>query len=196
MIVTESLVSARAAPFPHAVAPRLLPPVLADQVLQWFEEAAPWRLRVESFYEQYELNLHQVALPAQLRDLLAVEMIGWLARQMLSPLTANGLVNGFVLVEANAHKLIRGQTIKIHNDYIGDDETHRILVQLNRNWSDENGGMLMLFSSPDASDVARLIRPIHGSAMAFEISPTSFHAVSTIRSSARYTLVYSFKRAG
>ena len=191
MIVAESLVSARVAPFPHAVAHRLLPPVLTDHVLGWFEEAAPWRLRVESFYEQYELNLHKVDLPGQLRDLVAEEMIDRLARQMLSPLTTEELV----LVEANAHKLLTGQTIKIHNDYIGGEETHRILVQLNRSWSDEKGGLLMLFSSPDAADVARLIRPIHGSATAFEISPSSFHAVSTIRSGARYTLVYSFKRA-
>lgn len=191
MIVAEPLVSARAAPFPHAVAYRLLPPVLADQVLAWFEDDAPWLLRVESFYEQYELNLHQVDLPAQLKGLVSEEMIDHLARQMLGPLTAEQLV----LVEANAHKLLRGQTIKIHNDYIGGEETHRILIQFNRDWSDENGGMLMLFSSPNAADVARLIRPIHASAMSFEISPSSFHAVSTIRSGARYTLVYSFKRA-
>jgi Rps23 Pro-64 3,4-dihydroxylase Tpa1-like proline 4-hydroxylase len=191
-MVAEPLVAARAAPFPHVVAHRLLPPGLADQVLKWFEESAPWRLRVESFYEQYELNLHQINLAAQLKDLVTEEMIGQLARQMLSPLTEDELV----LVEANAHKLLPGQTIKIHNDYIGGEETHRILVQLNRHWCDENGGMLMLFSGPNASDVARLIRPIHGSAMAFEISPASFHAVSTIRWGARYTLVYSFKRAG
>lgn len=53
----------------------------------------------------------------------------------------------------------------------------------------------MLFSGPEATEVARIIRPIHGSATAFEISPTSFHAVSTIQMGARYTLVYSFKHA-
>jgi Rps23 Pro-64 3,4-dihydroxylase Tpa1-like proline 4-hydroxylase len=160
-------------------------------VLHWFEHEAAWRLRVESFYEQYELNLHEAGLPATLSDLIAGDTINRLAQRMLAPLTTDGLVLG----EANAHKLLRGQTIKIHNDYIEGTETHRVLIQLNRGWSDENGGILMLFSGPNAADVARLIRPLHGSAAAFEISPISFHAVSTILAGERYTLVYSFKHA-
>ena len=159
--------------------------------MQWFEHKAPWRLRVESFYEQYELNLHQAGLPTALQGLIANETIDCLAERMLGPL----LTGTFGLVEANAHKLLPGQTIKIHNDYINGAESHRVLIQINRNWSDENGGFLMLFFGPNSGDVARLIRPIHGSAVAFEISPTSFHAVSTILAGERYTLVYSFKHA-
>jgi len=160
--------------------------------LEWFERDAPWRLRIESFYEQYELNLHQIDLPPELAPLVARETIEAIEAQMLDPLTDDRLV----LVEANAHKLLPGQTIRIHNDFIGDPETHRVLIQINRHWTDQNGGMLMLFSSQDADDIARLIRPIHGSGIAFEISPESFHAVSTIHAGERYTLVYSFKRAG
>ena len=191
MIVADPPIGARPAPFPHVVAHQLCASDSAEQVLHWFEREAPWRLRVESFYEQYELNLHQVGLPTNLRDLIADETMGRLADRMLAPLTDDSLV----LVEANAHKLLPGQTIKIHNDYIDGAETHRVLIQLNRNWTDEDGGFLMLFSGPNASDVARVIRPIHCSAMAFEISPSSFHAVSTILAGARYTLIYSFKRA-
>ena len=190
MIVAEPLISAREVPFPHAVSRQLISSDLADRVLAWFEDGAPWGLRIESFYEQYELNLHQVDLPENLTHLISEEAIGQI-QQMLAPLTTGTLT----LVEANAHKLLPGQTIKIHNDYIGSEETHRVLIQLNRHWSDDNGGMLMLFSSPNAADVARLVRPIHRSATAFEISPASFHAVSTIWSGERYTLVYSFKRA-
>jgi Rps23 Pro-64 3,4-dihydroxylase Tpa1-like proline 4-hydroxylase len=185
-------VSARIAPFPHAICGRVLPLALSNAVLEWFETGAPWRLRIESFYEQYEFNLHQVDLAPELAPLVADEMIEALAAQMLSPLTDERLL----LAEANAHKLLPGQTIKIHNDFIDGEETHRVLIQINRNWTDQNGGMLMLFSSPAVDDIARLIRPVHGSAVAFEISPASFHAVSTIHAGARYTLVYSFKRAG
>ena len=190
MSVAEHLASARTNPFPHSVAHRLLPPTLVDQTLDWFEEGASWRLQIESFYEQYELNLQRVELPPQLRPLVAEETIDHIASQMLSPLTSDELA----LVEVNAHKLLPGQTIRIHNDYIGDAETYRILVQLNRGWSDKMGGMLMLFSSPNVEDIARLLRPVHGSATAFEISPASYHAVSTIQSGERYTLVYSFRR--
>jgi Rps23 Pro-64 3,4-dihydroxylase Tpa1-like proline 4-hydroxylase len=191
-MAAQPLVSARIAPFPHAVSGRALSMPLANAVLEWFETAAPWRLRIESFYEQYELNLHQVGLAPDLVPLISDAIIKAIVAQMLSPLTGDRLV----LVEANAHKLLPGQTIRIHNDFIGGEETHRVLIQINRNWTDQNGGMLMLFSSPVVDDIARLIRPIHGSGMAFEISPASFHAVSTIHAGERYTLVYSFKRAG
>ena len=69
-----------------------------------------------------------------------------------------------------------------------------MLVQLNRGWDDANGGILMLFAGSRAEDVERMVRPTHASAVSFEISPTSFHAVSTIHSGERYTLVYSFRR--
>jgi Rps23 Pro-64 3,4-dihydroxylase Tpa1-like proline 4-hydroxylase len=186
-----SEVVARDAPFLHATTAQAWEPGLADSVLTWFETSAPWRLRVESFYEQYEINLHEASLPEEIAPALSGRTTASLRRRMLAPLTREDLT----LTEVNAHKLLPGQTIKIHNDYIGGEETHRLLVQLNRSWTDDCGGMLMLFSGPQVENVARLIRPRHGSGISFEISPASYHAVSTIRSGERYTIVYSFKRA-
>ena len=85
-----------------------------------------------------------------------------------------------------------GQRIAIHNDYLIGEETHRLIVQVNRGLKDEDGGFFMLFNSFDASDVHRVLRPIHGSAIGFEISPASHHAVSRLYGEERYTLVYSF----
>ncbi|RUX10175.1 2OG-Fe(II) oxygenase, partial [Mesorhizobium sp. M8A.F.Ca.ET.059.01.1.1] len=100
---------------------------------------------------------------------------------------------GMELVEVTAHRMVVGQTIRIHNDFRPGGETHRILVQLNRGWADDQGGLLMLFGSGDADDVRRVIRPVHGSGLGFSISESSFHAVSTITSGERFTLVYSFR---
>lgn len=191
MIALPPPAAARATPFPHAVSSQALPPDLAASILDWFETQAPWVLRIESFYEQYELNLHQAGLPTHLVHLVSDAFIEHLATRFLGPITNDALI----LVEANAHKLLPGQTIRIHNDFIGGEESHRVLLQINRDWSDENGGLLMLFSGPTVDDVARVIRPLHGSGLGFEISPASFHAVSTVHASERYTLVYSFKRA-
>ncbi|WOH82137.1 cyclophane-containing peptide 2OG-Fe(II) oxygenase YhhC [Bradyrhizobium sp. BEA-2-5] len=191
MTVSQSHALARQAPFPHAVAGQALDSDLAENVLKWFETTAPWRLRVESFYEQYEMNLHEAELPQEVAPVLSDERVDSLRRQLLNPIEPQELI----LTEVNAHKLLPGQTIRIHNDYIGGEETHRVLIQLNRDWTDDCGGILMLFSGPTVEEVARLIRPRHASGMAFEISPTSYHAVSTIRSGERYTIVYSFKRA-
>jgi Rps23 Pro-64 3,4-dihydroxylase Tpa1-like proline 4-hydroxylase len=95
-------------------------------------------------------------------------------------------------VEVTAHKLIPGQRIRIHNDFVPAQETHRLLIQLNRGWSEANGGLLMLFADPDPKSVSRIILPGSRSAFGFSISPRSFHAVTPIRSGERFTLVYSF----
>jgi Rps23 Pro-64 3,4-dihydroxylase Tpa1-like proline 4-hydroxylase len=92
------------------------------------------------------------------------------------------------------HKLAPGQRIRIHNDYIAGQESHRVLVQLNRGWTDDNGGVLLFFGSEDAGDIRKAFRPLHDSCVAFEISQQSHHAVTPVARGERYTLVYSFYR--
>jgi Rps23 Pro-64 3,4-dihydroxylase Tpa1-like proline 4-hydroxylase len=181
----------RSEPFAHTSAVSVLPTELCAATLVWLENAAPWKLRVASFYEQWEIHISADALPAALKALCLQATIAHLVKTMIAPLNS-GIVK---LSEITAHKLVAGQTIKIHNDFLDGQETYRLLVQLNRGWRDELGGMLMLFSSPSPDDVRRVIRPLHGSAFAFAISHRSFHAVSTVRSGERYTLVYSFRDA-
>jgi Rps23 Pro-64 3,4-dihydroxylase Tpa1-like proline 4-hydroxylase len=191
MIDTTVRANVRREPFDHAVAMDALPGELVDDLLAWMEQDAPWTLRLASFYEQWELPLDAGVLPPHLRSLCAPSTIDHLARTMLAPLTATPLQ----LTEITAHKLVEGQTIRIHNDFLGEGETYRLLVQLNRGWRDDQGGLLMIFASASADDLARVIRPTHGSAFAFAISPRSFHAVSSIRTGERYTLVFSFRDA-
>lgn len=182
----------RTAPFAHATHAAPLPAALCDAVLTWMETRAAWRLRVACFYEQWELHLSSQVLPADLQPLLAGETVDVLQRLLLASIASAPLR----LTEVTAHKLVPGQTIRIHNDHRPKGETHRLLIQLNRGWADEQGGLLLLFGSAAANDVRRILRPTHRSAMAFEISPQSFHAVSTIQRGERYTLVYSFQATG
>jgi hypothetical protein len=183
-------VIARHEPFPHAVSPSFFPPQVTEAALVWLEAFTPWKLHVEDFYEQHECSLTSVELPEELRPLISPAAVQGYAEAMLAPIGAGAVE----LVEATAHRLTGGQSIRIHNDYIEGAETHRIIVQLNRGWEDENGGFLMLFSSQEADDVARVLRPLHGSAISFEISPRSFHAVSPTVKGERYTLVFSYRR--
>jgi Rps23 Pro-64 3,4-dihydroxylase Tpa1-like proline 4-hydroxylase len=187
-----AIVQSRLDPFPHAVSASFLEPALAEQALAWLETAAPWKLHIEDFYEQHECSLTADMLPADLVRLVSGDSIKDYARALLDPIGAEDVE----FREATAHRLTGGQSIRIHNDFIEGAETHRILIQLNRNWADEDGGFLMLFSSADAGDVARVIRPLHRSAVAFEISPNSFHAVSPTVAGERYTLVFSYRRCG
>jgi 2OG-Fe(II) oxygenase superfamily len=181
----------RAEPFLHTTASSAVPADLCALTLDWMEAEAPWMLRIADFYSQWEMHLATEILPISLRAWREPAFIAQLSNLLLAPLTPTGLR----LIEVTAHKLVPGQTIRVHNDYREDGETHRLLVQLNRGWRDEQGGLLMLFSSVASDDVRRVIRPLHRSAMAFPISSSSFHAVSTIHAGERYTLVYSFRGA-
>jgi hypothetical protein len=192
--VTLAMLAAdlREAPFAHTTHAAPIAGMLCEAALEWMEATAPWRLRIASFYEQWEHHLEFDKLPAVLKPLLAPGTVEHLIRLMFRPLGAANLP----LTEATAHKLLPGQTIRVHNDYLADGETHRLLIQLNRGWADDQGGLLMLFGSSSPEDVQRILRPTHQSAMAFGISPESLHAVSTIKAGERYTLVYSFRAAG
>lgn len=175
-------------PFPYAVAPRVFDCGLSNDILSWLETEAPWKLVETDFYEQYEFNFLDAEPPARL---------GSLQDQVFCDILRDGIQKLFGVrlgrrVDATAHKLIRGQRIRIHNDYIQGAETHRLLVQLNRGWEDEDGGLLFFFNSPDPADIHKIFCPVNESAVAFAISSDSHHAVTTIHGGERYTLVYSF----
>jgi hypothetical protein len=175
-------------PFPYILADGVVEAELADSLLDWFEGAAPWRLVEADFYEQFEFSLLHDPLPPAVRPLVSEEALA-VMREMMERAFGQRLTDRVALV---AHKLIPGQRIAIHNDYLIGGETHRLTVQLNRGLSDTDGGFFMLFSSFDAADVHRILRPISGSAIGFEIGPFSNHAVSRVHGGERYTLVYSF----
>jgi hypothetical protein len=182
-------VDVRTLPYPHTTSIYALPASEAGRTLDWMRSEAPWRLKVASFYEQWELPIDSKILPPNLHHLSEPAFVELLVEKLLRPITSKALT----LVEITAHKLVIGQTIRIHNDFIEGGETHRLLIQFNTGWQDEQGGMLLLFGSASSKDVRRILRPVHGSGLAFEISPSSFHGVSTIHKGERFTLVYSFK---
>ncbi len=177
------------APFAYCGWDRLLAECDADRVLTWLESAS-WQLRVEDFYEQHEFSLLSSPPPPGLGALACEATVSNLADCLRRVFEID---RPLALVDIAAHRLTAGQTIRVHNDFLGAEETHRLLVQFNRGWSPANGGLLMTFASERAEDVADAFMPAHGSAFAFEISPKSFHAVSTVRRGERFTLVYTFR---
>ena len=181
-------VNIHSVPFRYFLARRCLARGIEQAVLDWFETDAPWRLVETDFYEQFELSMLDTALPATVCPLTATESVATIRRQMAAIFDV-AFDDRTTLV---AHKLMPGQRIAIHNDYLAGEETHRLIIQLNRGLRDEDGGLVMLFNSFDPNDIHRIIRPINGSAMGFEIGKNSNHAVSRLYGEERYTLVYSF----
>jgi Rps23 Pro-64 3,4-dihydroxylase Tpa1-like proline 4-hydroxylase len=175
-------------PFPYAVARRAFSDEFSLEVLEWLDDKAPWKLAETDFYEQYEFSLVDADIPVRLAMLCDQVFLDAL-RTEVQNLFGVSLTSR---VDATAHKLIPEQRIRIHNDYILGGETHRLLIQLNPGWRDEDGGFLLFFNSSDPSDVHRIFRPAHNSVVAFAITPNSHHAVTTIHGRERFTLVYSF----
>ena len=176
------------APFKYFIAGEAFSRSVSLLLLDWLESHAPWKLVITDFYEQYECNFLDVRLPAHLFFLQEQAFLDDVKERMeevfqvsLSP-----------RVDQSAHKLIPGQRIRLHNDFIPGQETHRLLIQLNRSWTDEKGGLLIFFNSSNPADVHRLFLPVHNRVVGFAISPDSHHAVSTVHSGERFTLVYSF----
>ncbi|MCY4304401.1 MAG: 2OG-Fe(II) oxygenase [Aestuariivita sp.] len=174
-------------PFDHFVA-SVTNPDSCGAWLEWLEKDAPWELTVTDFYEQYEFSLLHVRLPP---------VVGLLAcRETLESLRSRMFHHFGILlserVDVTAHKLLTNQTIRIHNDYIPGAESHRLLLQLNREWHPQFGGLLMLFKGSSPETISKIVEPRHGSVQAFAISPRSYHAVSTVHGGERFTVVYSF----
>lgn len=175
-------------PFRYILWQRCLPLSLERALLEWFDNNAPWQLVTTDFYEQYEFSMFDAALPDGLSQLISLKNLSVL-REEISEIFKVNLDERIKFV---AHKLIPGQRIGIHNDYLTGEETHRFIIQVNRGLLDEDGGFLMLFNKFDPEDIHRIIRPISGSAIGFEISEKSNHAVSKVYRGKRFTLVYSF----
>lgn len=175
-------------PFKHFLITQAIKSETQNQYLTWLEGNAPWQLVETDFYEQYEFSLLQQDFPKPIAQLASSNTLNNLRQHVASLFN----VTLSEKVDVTAHKLISGQTIRIHNDFIPGEETHRVLIQLNRNWNNEFGGQLMLFSGPEPNQLSKIIPPKSGSIQGFAISPNSHHAVSTVHGGERFTIVYSF----
>jgi len=183
-----SAATVRLQPFPCFLVAQVLSEESEQALLKWFESQAPWQLAVMDFYEQYEFDFKDVSIPESLKPLFSESTLNQLRDKVGALLGASLKPH----IDITAHKLNRTQKIRIHNDARPDGETHRFLIQLNRGWDEANGGLLMLFRGPEVESLDDIILPTSRSAFGFEISNSSYHAVSQIHQGDRYTLVFSF----
>lgn len=175
-------------PYPHFFDKPNIDPFFKDEFLKWLEHSAPWELTIADFYEQYEFSLWDATLPNFANFLTEEKFLSYL-RDLILQLFKKKVAHK---VDVVAHKLVKSQKIKIHNDYIEGAETHRILLHLNRNWCEDFGGYFMVFGSSDVNSLVNIAAPENGMLQGFEISQKSHHAVSEIHGGERYTLIYSF----
>src|SRR6266478_9381036 len=99
-------------PFDYFVSPQALREDLSTTLLGWLEKGAPWKLVETDFYEQYEFSFWGVDVPEELLVFREPDFLSALKRKV-EDLSKVELGND---IDVAAHKLIRGQRIRIHND--------------------------------------------------------------------------------
>lgn len=177
-------------PFPHFSVNSVLTPDKITQVFNWFQDTTIWNLVETDFYEQYEFSLLHTNLADNVKCLVSEPTLRYIEQKYIREFNVNALK----LVDIVAHKLVNEQRIGIHNDFINGEETHRLVLHINPHWKEENGGLLLLFTSSKPENIAKIVKPVDNTAFGFEISRQSHHAVSKIYDYTRYTIVYTFKK--
>src|SRR6266576_2414960 len=141
-ILDLSSVESFSTPFEYFVSPQALRGDLSTSLLAWLETEAPWKLVETDFYEQYEFSLWDVGVPPHLLVLREPDFLNALKTKVEDLLQVE-VGND---IDVAAHKLVPGQRIRLHNDFISREKTYRLLIQLNRGCKDEDGGLLLLFN--------------------------------------------------
>lgn len=175
-------------PFRYAILSDCLSSNVGRAILAWFEDGAPWRLKRTDFYEQHELSCWDSTSPVA--SFLTSPDVLNIVRLSMAEIFGRHFDETISVV---CHMLLEGQRIGIHNDFLVGEDSHRLVIQVNRGLSDADGGILMLFNSDDPADIHNLLRPVSLTGFAFEISAASYHAVSQVYEGARYTVIYSLR---
>lgn len=97
-------------------------------------------------------------------------------------------------VVVTAQRMLPGHVIGIHSDqpFLG-YEIARLVVQLNKQWQPDHGGVLELFSSPHGKAVFS-VDPEYNKAFGFLLHAESYHGVTEV-SQPRRTVVFNFWHA-
>ena len=178
-------------PFPHFAIPDLFDADTASAVLNWLEQDVPWTVESRKFYVQDVCTgVTQRASGSPAAVVGAPETLQCMRKHLERIFGVTLNTSHFDLV---AHRMLPGHRIGIHTDTPGyETETHRLLINLNAGFDDEQGGHLILLDMSDLEDSAVVVRPVHNSAVGMEFSDHSWHCVDEIKSGKRYSLVYSF----
>ena len=183
-------------PFRHFTIENFIDEDLASSLLRWFEQEADWNAKsIAGLGTLSSVDLHTSELGPRLDFLTGDPFLSHVRRNM-SELFETKL-EGFVDLTAN--RMTRRQEIGLHNDVSTLPPafrfTHRLVLYLNHNYSEEYGGVLRLantLSKSQSAPVQKRILPVHRSAFGFEISESSYHAIEPVLKGTRYNLSFTF----
>lgn len=184
---------AKAQPYQHIFIPEVFAAAFAKALAGECERLV-WTLATTEFYEQYEVSLIDTEqfLESPALDALREVVLGPTFGELISTITEQGELE---VVDVACHRSTTGQQIGIHNDFYPDGEVCRFTIHLNPGWTLDEGGLFVTFASEDCTSMRAAYLPEMNSALLFEISAASFHAVTDVTGARpRYSIVVSFVR--
>ena len=175
-------------PFQHIKFSKIFTDEYALKLLGWLEKCVNWKLKTTDFYQQFECNLSSCMVPQDIQYFREKFFLESLIRIIEDSFHTKIGIN----INISATKMVEGQFVEIHNDYLSSESSHRLIIYLNKGWEEKQGGGLVIFNSYDHEDIHEIILPNHNTGFAFKISRNSLHEVKSIVSGQRFSLVYTF----
>ena len=174
---------AKKSPFPHVLAARVLSMRDEAQVLSKLE-GFEWRDWSGGFF-----RIRVSANPEQLTSLKALPALDGLARKMKPPLER--LLKKSLSSEASltVHMYEENSAIGFHTDQAFSDV--RFVLNLNRSWTFEDGGVWTLSNEPTL-EAALFLPPLSNTGFAFATRSNTFHALSRRSRNRSYAVVTSY----
>jgi Rps23 Pro-64 3,4-dihydroxylase Tpa1-like proline 4-hydroxylase len=169
-----------AKPFEHIVVDDFLPEAVLDGVLEEFPpaEAEAW-ISYETENERKLASRRETPIGETTHRLLA-ELNGAAFVDFLEQLTGiEGLVPDPHLEGGGLHQIVAGGHLNVHVDFdrhprTGLERRLNVLLYLNRDWKDEYGGALELWST-EPRRCERRILPLSGRLVVFSTTDRSYH---------------------
>ena len=178
----DQLAYLNAAPFPHAFFDDFFDPSLLDVVLTEFPK--PGAIKWQTFDNEKEIKLASSAEstfgPATRLLLYHLNSITFL--EFLSKLTGiENLIPDPCFAGGGLHQSPRGGKLGIHADFnkhgrYGFDRRINVLLYLNKDWKEEYGGSLELWSR-DMTKCEAKVLPIFNRMALFSTTSTSYHGL-------------------
>ena len=165
-------------PFPFFLVNAAFTEVQCAALDQLFSQDIEWQHRDAAFYRCSLSDVTEI-IPATFQTDILTRM---------REITGLPLVDRVLVT---AQRMLPGQVIGIHSDrpLLG-YEIARLVVQLNKQWQAEHGGVLELYSAPDG-EVVFSVNPEYNKAFGFLLHAESYHGV-TEASQPRQTVVFNF----
>jgi len=165
-------------PFPFFLVDDAFSKVQCAALEQLFSQDIAWQHRDAAFYRCSLSDVTEI-IPATFQAEILARM---------REITGLPLIDRVLVT---AQRMQPGQAIGIHSDrpLLG-YEIARLVVQLNKQWKPEHGGVLELFSSPGGEAVFS-VNPEYNKAFGFLLHANSYHGVTEV-TQPRQTVVFNF----